>query len=146
VAAPCTASTRRISRKDAHHRRLRRNRRALPCVTRWPRSSRPSRSTGSWRPPRPDAFLPDLATSLNNQSRRLSELGRREDALAAIKQALHLVLPVLERAHYFLPDGGLTLGQTYLRRCEEAERDPDPNLIQRVVAVLVSAAMIPDDQ
>jgi hypothetical protein len=32
---------------------------------------------------RPDAFLPDLATSLNNQSNRLSELGRREDALLA---------------------------------------------------------------
>ena len=30
---------------------------------------------------RPDAFLPDLATSLNNQSNTLSDLGRREDAL-----------------------------------------------------------------
>ena len=37
---------------------------------------------------RPDAFLPDLATSLNNQSNRLSDLGRREDALAAIEEAV----------------------------------------------------------
>ena len=33
---------------------------------------------------RPDAFLPDLAASLNNQSSRPADLGRREEALAAI--------------------------------------------------------------
>jgi len=32
---------------------------------------------------RPDAFGPDLASSLNNQSNRLTALGRREDTLAA---------------------------------------------------------------
>ena len=37
---------------------------------------------------RPDAFRPDLATSLNNQSTALAELGRREDALAAITEAV----------------------------------------------------------
>ena len=37
---------------------------------------------------RPDAFLPDLATSLNNQSACLAELGRREEALAAIEEAV----------------------------------------------------------
>ena len=37
---------------------------------------------------RPDAFLPDLATALNNRSRRLAELGRREEALAAIEEAV----------------------------------------------------------
>jgi tetratricopeptide (TPR) repeat protein len=65
---------------------------------------------------RPDAFLPDLASSLNNQSNTLSELGRREDALAAIEEAVELVLPMLERAHYAPPDAGLKLVQTYLRR------------------------------
>ena len=99
------------------------------------------------RLPRPDAFLPNLAMSLNNQSNRLSELERREDALAAIEQALHMVLPVLERApHYFLPDAGLRLSQTYVSRCHEAERDPDPNLIQRLDAVLASAGSIADDE
>ena len=34
----------------------------------------------------PDAFLPNLASSLNNQSGWLSELGRREDALATIEE------------------------------------------------------------
>ncbi len=37
---------------------------------------------------RPDAFLPALATSLNNQSLRLADLGRREEALAAIEEAV----------------------------------------------------------
>jgi hypothetical protein len=80
--------------------------------------------------------------SLNNQSNTLSELGRREDALTAIEEALHLVLPVLERAHYFLPDAGLRLIQTYLTRCEEAECDPDADLTQRMYAVLVSAGLV----
>jgi tetratricopeptide (TPR) repeat protein len=36
----------------------------------------------------PDAFLPDLAASLNNQSLRLSELRRQEEALTAIEEAI----------------------------------------------------------
>jgi hypothetical protein len=36
---------------------------------------------GTKRGPRPDAFRPDLATSLNTLSNRLGELGRPEDAL-----------------------------------------------------------------
>lgn len=37
---------------------------------------------------RPDAILTDLTTSLNNQSAFLSELGRDEDPLAAIDEAV----------------------------------------------------------
>ena len=37
---------------------------------------------------RPDAFQPDLAQSLNNLSVRLSALGRREAALAAVEEAV----------------------------------------------------------
>ena len=37
---------------------------------------------------RPDAFRPDLAASLNNLSLRLADLGRREEALAAIQEAV----------------------------------------------------------
>ena len=36
----------------------------------------------------PEAYLPSLATSLNNQSSRLADLGRREDALTAIEEAV----------------------------------------------------------
>ena len=38
----------------------------------------------------PDVFLPELAGSLNNQSAMLSELGRREEALEAIEEAVEL--------------------------------------------------------
>jgi len=39
---------------------------------------------------RPDAFRPDLAGSLNNLSNQLSDLGRREEALAAVEEAVTL--------------------------------------------------------
>ena len=35
----------------------------------------------------PDAIRPDLASSLNNLSASLADLGQREDALAAIEEA-----------------------------------------------------------
>jgi hypothetical protein len=35
----------------------------------------------------PDAIRPDLASSLNNLSTSVADLGRREDALAAIEEA-----------------------------------------------------------
>jgi tetratricopeptide (TPR) repeat protein len=38
--------------------------------------------------PRPDAFLPDLASSLSNLGLGLSNLGRREEALAASQEAV----------------------------------------------------------
>ena len=53
---------------------------------------------------RPDAFRPDLATSLHNQSNALAGLGRREDALAAITEAadvyreLAAILPVFRES------------------------------------------------
>jgi tetratricopeptide (TPR) repeat protein len=94
---------------------------------------------------RPDAFLPNLATSLNNQSDMLSDLGRREHALTAIDEALQLMLPILERAHYFLPDAGLRLVQNYLTRCQDAEREPDVDTVQRMHRVLLSAGVITAD-
>ena len=39
---------------------------------------------------RPDAFRPDLAMALNNQSLRLAALGRREDALTASTDAVQI--------------------------------------------------------
>jgi hypothetical protein len=37
---------------------------------------------------RPDAFLPNLASSLNNLSVDLGDLGRREEGLTAITEAV----------------------------------------------------------
>jgi tetratricopeptide (TPR) repeat protein len=54
---------------------------------------------------RPDAFRPDLALSLNNYSNHLSELGRREDALAAIEEAVRIRRILAEaRPDAFRPD------------------------------------------
>ena len=53
---------------------------------------------------RPDVFLPDLAMSLKNQSGRLADLGRREEALAAIEQAADIYRQLAEAApDAFLP-------------------------------------------
>jgi tetratricopeptide (TPR) repeat protein len=91
---------------------------------------------------RPSAFMPDLAMSLSNQSTTLGDLGRREEALAVLEEALQLILPMLERAHYVLPDAGLRLAQAYVRRCEEAGREPAGETLQRLYAVFVAAGMI----
>ena len=83
------------------------------------------------------------------EANRLSELGRREDALTATDEALRLVLPILERAaHYFLPDAGLRLLQSYVARCQEAERQPDTETMRRMHGVLAAAAGVvaEDDQ
>jgi tetratricopeptide (TPR) repeat protein len=54
---------------------------------------------------RPDAFLPDLAGSLNNLANMLSALGRREEALAAAEEAVFLRSRLASaRPDAFLPD------------------------------------------
>jgi tetratricopeptide (TPR) repeat protein len=69
---------------------------------------------------RPDAFLPDLATSLNNQSNRLSELGRREDALAAIQEAVTIRRRLAQaRPDAFLPDVAMSLYNLALRHAQD---------------------------
>ena len=95
---------------------------------------------------RPDAFLPDLAMSLHNQSGVLSDLGRRENALATIEEAIRLILPLLGRTPYVLPDSGLQLLQNYLKVCDGLEQEPDEELVERMYTILVSAGIVaPDD-
>jgi len=55
------------------------------------------------------------------------------------------VLPMLEQAEPRPPDGALKLVQAYLRRYGEAEDDPNPDLIQRIRAVLISAGLVAED-
>jgi hypothetical protein len=93
----------------------------------------------------PDAFLPDLAMALNNQSGRLLELGRGEYALAASEEAVQLVLPILERAPYRLPDSGLRLAQNYLDRCHNLQRTPDDETVERLQAVLRNSGVLQSD-
>lgn len=76
----------------------------------------------------------------------LSALGRREDALTAINDAPQLVLPLLERAHYFLPDAGLRLLQSYVSCCEDAGREPDAEITRRMRTVLAAADGISEQE
>ena len=58
----------------------------------------------------PANFLPDLAAALNNQSNRLADLGRREDALTASAEAVgHYRALAAARPDAFLPDLAMSL-------------------------------------
>ena len=60
------------------------------ATARWPRSRRPSSIRRRLAAANPAAYLPDLASSLNNLSNRLAEAGRPRGALAAINEAVEL--------------------------------------------------------
>jgi tetratricopeptide (TPR) repeat protein len=92
----------------------------------------------------PNAFLPELAGSLDNQSILLGQLGhRKEEVLPAVEHAIGLVLPMLERHPYLLPDAGSRLLQTYLELCEEVQRKPQPEIAERIHRLLGSAGILP---
>ena len=60
---------------------------------------------------RPEAFTPDLATSLNNLGLRLSELGQREQALDLAKEAVNLYRQLASaRPEAFTPKLATSLG------------------------------------
>ena len=66
------------------------------------------------RPPKthPDAIRPDLASSLNNLLASLADLGRRQDALAAIEEAARVYRGLAARwpdAYYHQPERSLRL-------------------------------------
>ena len=64
---------------------------------------------------RPDAFRPDLAGSLNNLAVRLAALGRREDALAAIQEAVAIYRELAAaRPDAFRPDLATSLNNLSL--------------------------------
>jgi tetratricopeptide (TPR) repeat protein len=59
----------------------------------------------------PDAFLPDLASSLHNLGAMLSEMGRREEALQATQEAVEIRRRLAaQHPDAFLPDLARSLG------------------------------------
>ncbi len=100
---------------------------------------------------RPEAFLPDLAMSLNNLGAMLSDLGRREEALTATEEAVK-IRRQLAQAHpeAFLPDlaGSLNnLGKmlSELGRREEALTATEEAVgIYRPLAQVHPEAFLPD--
>ena len=51
-------------------------------------------------------------------------------------------MPLLERAPSLLPDAGQSIVQRYVGVCDETEREPDEELLQRMHEVLVSAGVL----
>jgi tetratricopeptide (TPR) repeat protein len=81
---------------------------------------------------RPDAFLPDLATSLTNLGQRQSELGQHDAALASTQEALDALWP-----HFVaLPAAHEHLAKEILRnlpiRLIALGREPPPGLLVRI--------------
>jgi hypothetical protein len=86
---------------------------------------------------RPDAFRPNLAVSLMVLSDCLEAQGRPKEALAANREAIEaLAEPFLRLPaayeHWMLP-----MVQQYLQRCEAQGCEPDGELLEPVVAVLI---------
>ncbi|WP_248824664.1 tetratricopeptide repeat protein, partial [Frankia umida] len=83
--------------QQAHTARLRDHTPGLPPARRW---VLPRRRTIP-----PDTYLPDLATSLNNLSVRLGAVGRPEQALATIEEAVTIRRRLAaDRPDTYLPD------------------------------------------
>ena len=82
---------------------------------------------------RPDAFTPDLAGSLHNLAICLSELGRREDALAAAEEAVRLLKPYFLQQPAAFAKAIIAYARDYIRRCELAGREPDVALFESIM-------------
>jgi tetratricopeptide (TPR) repeat protein len=61
------------------------------------------------------AFLPDLASALNNLGIRYSELGRREEALQPTEEAVHMRRELSQSNPAFLPDLAMALNNLGIR-------------------------------
>ena len=94
---------------------------------------------------RPDAFLLGFATSMNDLSIRLRELGRSEEALATVENAIYSTLPMLELRSDALPGSGLALLQSYCELCEQVGQDPHDEILHRMADVLASAGLLPSE-
>lgn len=76
---------------------------------------------------RPEAFLPDLATSLNNLGNRLSNLGDREGALNATQEAVAIRYHLTETwPRAFVDKLASTVG-TLKCLLEESGESPESN-------------------
>ncbi|MGA5582062.1 tetratricopeptide repeat protein [Streptomyces thermodiastaticus] len=83
-----------------------------------------------------DPDLPDLAMSLNNQSVRLADLGRREEALTAITRAVEIRETLAEqRPDAFLPDLAGALNNQSVRLAGLGRREEALTAITRAVEI-----------
>jgi hypothetical protein len=87
---------------------------------------------------RPDAFLPDLASSLGALSGALTAAERHGDAAAATHEGLITIAPFLEKHAHVFDNLARALGRDYLSACKEAGTEPDQALLMRVARTLAS--------
>ncbi|WP_432187698.1 tetratricopeptide repeat protein [Streptomyces sp. Tue6028] len=84
----------------------------------------------------PDAFLPDLAASLNNLSIRLGKLGRREDALTTCEEAVTIRRRLAAaRPDTVLPDLAGSLNNLSVRLGEVGRREDALTAIEEAVTI-----------
>src|SRR5262249_49364659 len=93
---------------------------------------------------RPDAFLPDLASSVSVMSDALAALDRHGEAAQAATQALEILAPFVERYPQTYQGLARTIGADVLRYCEAAGHQPDNALLARVAEALGGGAS-PDE-
>ncbi len=74
--------------------------------------------------------------SLNNLGNRLSDLGRREEALAAAQEGMRLLRPLFLQHPRAFASRMVMLCRTYLRLCEAAKREPDAALLAPIAEAL----------
>lgn len=92
---------------------------------------------------RPDVFLPDLATSTAVLRNCLRATGRFDDALATAREAVSLLFPHFRRLPAAFGDRMLLFFQYYTQSAKEAGQDPDPALLDPIVAALIEHGFLP---
>ena len=86
---------------------------------------------------RPDAVLPDFATSLNNLGAMLSALGQRDVALPKTQEAVEIRRRLAaDRPDAFLPDLAVSLHNLSFRLAEFDRRDEAVVAARDAVAIL----------
>jgi tetratricopeptide (TPR) repeat protein len=85
---------------------------------------------------RPDAFLPDLATSLGALSVALTAAERHGDAAAATHEGLMTIAPLLEKHAGAFDNLAGALVRNYFSACEKAGTKRDLALLERVTRAL----------
>ena len=85
---------------------------------------------------RPDAYLPNLATSLNNQSNRLADLGRLEEALDVIEQAVTIRRQLAaDQPDAYLPNLATSLNNQSNRLADLGRLEEALDVIEQAVTI-----------
>ena len=82
---------------------------------------------------RPDRFCPALAMAVNNLGVVFRTLGRHEEALASAGEAISTLAPMFLADYDTFEEWMLGLVRTYVTRCTEQQREPDPAVLDPVV-------------